>query len=184
MREARSLTYADFLTLPDDGCRYEVLTGTVVKEPPPSTPHQAVVRQLFFALGEQLDAAGRRGLFVAPIGVVLAEDTVVQPDVLYVRPERLRIVHPDAIHGTPDLVAEVASPSTRRRDLGIKRDLYARHGVPEYWVVDPDGRRVYAFGVPLEGRYESMVVLHPGGELVSRAVGVALPVRVLFDAYR
>src|SRR5690554_97651 len=95
-------TYEAWLTLPDDGYRYEVLDGTLVREPPPATAHQAVVRRVLLQLARHLSAAEQEGLFASPVGVRLADDAVVQPDVLYLRPERRHLIGEQVIEGAPD----------------------------------------------------------------------------------
>lgn len=156
-------TSEDFWTLPDDGARYEIIGGYLLREPPPAVRHQAVVSRLLVTIARQLSEDEQWGLFTSPIGVALAGDTVVQPDVLYVRPGRRDILQEMAIAGPPDFVAEVLSPAGRDRDLLAKRQACARLGVPEYLVVDPETRRLYAFSNPTGGDYRDVVELGPGG---------------------
>ena len=81
-------------------------------------------------------------VYVAPFDVVLSDTDVVQPDVLFVSKRRSDIITPDNIRGAPDLVVEILSPATAERDRTIKLDLYAQHGVQEYWIVDPDAKSI------------------------------------------
>ena len=180
---AIGLTYSDFRRLPDDGYRYELLDGLLVKEPAPATPHQAVVRRLLDALLHHLDPIQKEGLFIAPIAVVLSATTVVQPDVLYIRLNRLEIVREEAILGAPDVVFEILSSSTRARDLTTKHDLYALHGVDEYWIVDRRERRVYAYQEPMAGRYTNVVPYAVGEHPPSRVLAWSFDVRALFGPY-
>jgi Uma2 family endonuclease len=129
----RSLTRSDLAALPDDGHRYELLDGALVVSPSPGRRHQRAVTRTW----RLLDAAGspHDEVLVAPYDVVLADDTVVQPDVLVaVRADLDR----GAVPLVPRLVVEVLSPSTRRTDLLLKRSRYAAAGIPSYWIVDPD----------------------------------------------
>ena len=141
------LTHADYLTLPEDGRRYEIIAGELVVSPSSTLSHQRVVmnalRLLFAWLAEH--PAGE--LFTAPLDVIMANDTVVQPDIVYVTHERLPEVAGKWIHGAPDLVVEVLSPSTRARDLTVKRKVYAQFGVREYWVLDPESRALTILGL-------------------------------------
>jgi len=127
----------DYFALPDEP-RCELLYGRLLVTPAPSVRHQDVVLRLAAILLAHERSRGGRTI-VSPVDVVLAEHTVVQPDVVFVRAERERIVR-DRVEGAPDLVVEVLSPGTARRDLGEKLRLYAEAGVGEYWIVDPTAR--------------------------------------------
>jgi Uma2 family endonuclease len=128
---------ADYLALPDEP-RCELLYGRFVLMTSPVVRHQEVVGRLFRFLLDFADAHEGRAI-LAPMDVRLADHSVVQPDVLYVGPENKGVLH-DRVRGAPDLVVEVLSPSTARRDLGEKLKLYAESGIREYWVVDPVGK--------------------------------------------
>jgi Uma2 family endonuclease len=134
------LTYADFAALPDDGVRRELLEGEIVVSPSPNTRHQNVLGRLFVAFANHLAVHGGGQVFVAPYDVVLDEHTVVEPDLVFLGDTDLDIITEANVQGVPTLVAEVVSHS--RTDRVRKRDLYSRHGIGEYWVVDPDADRV------------------------------------------
>lgn len=113
--------------------------------------------------------------------MVFDEHNVVQPDVVYVRPERrLHALRGDAVHGAPDLVVEVLSSSTRDRDLGAKPALYARFGVREYWVVDPAERVILRFTDPDGLRYRSAEETRTGGLASTVVPGSLLRCEELF----
>lgn len=131
-------TYAHYRQLPEDGKRWELLDGDFFVTPAPTTFHQTVSRRLQYALMQALEEAGIALVFNAPVDVLFEDTTCLQPDIAVVRTDRKHIVSERAIEGPPDLVVEILSPSTRDRDLYIKRDAYARFGVAEYWVVDPN----------------------------------------------
>lgn len=140
------LTYDDFVLFPDDGKRHELIDGEHYVTPSPNTKHQRVSMNLVLLLGGWLDGHPLGQLFFAPYDVVFSDFDVVEPDVLYMSHERAaEIVTPKHVRGTPELVIEIGSPGTRRRDETIKRRLYERMGVSEYWFVDPevDVVRVY-----------------------------------------
>jgi Uma2 family endonuclease len=130
---SRSLTREDLDAMPDDGHRYELIDGTLVVTPAPSPRHQTVVGELHFIL-KAACPPDLKVLF-APVDVVLAVDTVVQPDVLVAR--RVDFTKQD-LPVAPLLAIEVASPSTRLFDLQLKQKRYEKAGCPNYWVVDPD----------------------------------------------
>jgi len=124
--------------------------------PAPTTRHQRVVMRVISAL---LDHSATHGgeVLTAPCAVLLSERDVPEPDVLYLLPEHLDRIGVRYIEGTPDLVVEVSSPSTRRFDLLRKRRLYERFGVPEYWFVDLDADRVEVYRLG-GGRYGAPAV--------------------------
>ena len=134
-------TYADYRNAPEDK-RYELLDGELVVSPAPKEIHQRVLGNLYVALRSFVRERGGGRVYLAPFDVVLTDTDVVQPDLLFVSNERAGIVTEDNAQGAPDLVIEILSPSTADRDLTFKRSLYARHGVVEYWVVDPEARTI------------------------------------------
>ena len=133
------LTYDDFVLFPDDGKRHELIDGEHYVTPSPNTAHQRIVGRLHLALGRYLETHPVGELFLAPFDVVFSQFDVVEPDLLYITAERRdSVLTTQHVRGTPDLVIEVGSPGTRRRDETIKRRLYERAGVSEYWIVDPE----------------------------------------------
>ncbi len=131
---SRALTRVDLDAMPDDGHRYELVDGVLVVTPAPSTAHQSAVVQLVVLLQASAPDASYRVL-VAPFDVALADDTVLQPDVLVARASDLTA---QDLPAAPLLAVEVLSPSTRRVDLTLKRSRYAAAGTPAYWVFDPE----------------------------------------------
>lgn len=131
-------TYEDYARLPDNGMRYEVIAGELFMVPAPRAVHQEVIANLSIELGLFLRQHKLGKFYPAPIDVVMGDSaTPVQPDVVFIRQENLGIVK-DKIEGVPDLLVEVLSPGSRVMDRRTKFELYARAGVAEYWLVDPD----------------------------------------------
>ena len=129
--------YTDLVNMPEDGRRYEIHGGELVVVPSPLPRHQMAVQATFLLLHEHGRATGGIAL-VAPLDIVLDELDVVQPDVVFFRAERRHLVEPDAVtRHPPDIAVEVLSPSTATVDRGRKMRMFASHGVPEYWIVDP-----------------------------------------------
>lgn len=151
-RQKLVLTYEDYLRMPDDRTRKQIVGGELHVTAAPSPGHQRVVLSLASALRAAARSCGLGEVLVTPIDVVLSQTDVVQPDVVFVAAARRAIVGDAAIHGAPDLVVEVLSPSTLRLDRQRKLDLYARAGIPEYWIADPDGRQVEIYRL-VEGSY-------------------------------
>lgn len=136
---AVKLTYDDFVQFPDDGKRHELIDGEHYVTPSPNTKHQRVSMNLSYMIRAWLDAHPIGEVFHAPYDVVLSDVDVVEPDIVYVSNERAaQVVTPLHVRGVPELVVEIASKATRKRDETIKRRLYERAGVLEYWVVDPE----------------------------------------------
>jgi Uma2 family endonuclease len=154
------LTYEDYLATPDDGCRYEVLDGEIQVSATPSTLHQRVLANLNEVIRDHVKSRGLGEVFFAPLAVILANTTVVEPDLIYVDRNRARLVSSRGVEGAPTLLAEVLSPGTGATDRGRKFQLYARYGVPYYWIVDTDGRAIEVYELA-DGAYR----------LVSRAAG-------------
>lgn len=129
-------TYRDYLLLPEDR-RYEIIGGELFVTPSPKRAHQKVSLNLVTILWSYVKAHDLGEVYEAPFDVLFSSYDVVQPDILFVSRENLSIVGEDNIQGAPDFIIEILSPSTAERDLELKKKLYARHGVKEYWIVDP-----------------------------------------------
>ena len=134
-------TYQDYLQLPEDR-RCELIEGEFYMVPSPSTSHQTLVKKLFRAIDDHVVALGLGDVLFAPLDVVLSDENVLQPDILFISKERSHILTDKNVQGAPDLVIEILSPATAPRDREIKRKLYAKFGVREYWLVDPDKKTV------------------------------------------
>lgn len=141
------LTYDDFVRFPDDGKLHELIDGEHYVTASPNLKHQRVSGNLHLLIRLWLESHPMGQIFYAPFDVVFSRFDVVEPDLLYVSNERAHaVLTPADVKGAPELLIEIGSPSTRTRDETIKRRLYERSGVSEYWVVDPDldAIRVYA----------------------------------------
>lgn len=136
----RALEYSDYVALPDDGKRYEILAGTLLVTPAPRPLHQRVVVRLYSALQRFFGGRSEGEVLVAPIDLILGKRDVLQPDLLVVD-DRATITE-RGIEGAPLLVVEVLSKTTADRDRGAKSRRYAELGIRHYWLVDPDARRV------------------------------------------
>jgi Uma2 family endonuclease len=167
VRSGVKLTYDDFVLFPDDGKRHELIDGEHYVTASPNLKHQQILLNLTVLIANWLDRHPVGRMFFAPFDVVFSNFDVVEPDLLYLSDERMtQVATAQHIRGAPELVVEVASPSTRSRDETVKRHLYDRSGVSEYWIVDPDVDvvRIYRrggaeFGSALELRREADDVL-------------------------
>lgn len=154
---AQRWSYAEFARLPDDGNRHEIIDGELHVTPAPRPAHQSVVGELTTRLSAFVRDHGLGWILPGPVDVLFAEGDYLEPDLVFVRRERLQVVTERGIEGAPDLVVEVASPSTARADRGIKRERYARFGVPEYWVVDADSRSVEVYRMLVDPTHPEVV---------------------------
>src|SRR5712692_8825459 len=131
-------TYEDYQLFPDDGKRHEIIEGDHYVTPSPRTRHQVVSGNLHLVLGSFVRKHSLGRVFSAPFDVVLSDQDIVQPDLLFVSSEHSDVITEKNIRGRPDLVIEILSETTRKTDEIIKRKLYERFGVREYWIVDPE----------------------------------------------
>lgn len=173
-------TYEDYKLLPEEK-RCEILEGDLLMTPSPNFRHQVVVSRLLLKLALFVDAGGLGKVVAAPMDVVLSAENVVQPDLLFISRDRMSIVDPlGPVKGTPDLAVEVLSPSTSGRDQILKRKLYGKYGVREYWVVDPEGCTVEILTQASAG-LETYRVFSVGSVITSPLLpGLAIPVSDLF----
>jgi len=144
------LTYEEFRQLPDDGKRYELVGGEVRLTPAPNTKHQFVVHNLDMAISPYVQKNKLGEVWEAPLDVRLTEDTALQPDLVFVASRRVEIVREEFIAGAPDLVVEVLSASTAVHDRATKLPIYAKAGVPEFWLIDSQAKTVEV--LKLQGR--------------------------------
>ncbi len=178
------LTYDDFVQFPDDGKRHELIDGEHYVTAAPNLKHQAVVVNLTGLLWTHLRVHPVGRVFAAPVDVVFSDVDVVEPDLVFVSKARqadlLTAAH---ISGAPDLVVEIGSPSTRKRDETIKRRLYERFGVAEFWVVDPELDEIEVYRL-VDGRFErtALLSLEQGDVLTSPLLpGLTLRLAEIFS---
>ena len=148
-----ALTYEDYEKLPDDGRRYELHEGELSVTPAPGILHQEASGNLYTILRQHVTSGAQGKLYYAPVDCILDISTVVQPDLVFVDTTRLNLISARGIEGPPTLVVEIVSPSTTAIDRVRKRELYARFGVPYYWIVDGDERSIDALQLA-DGQYE------------------------------
>jgi Uma2 family endonuclease len=175
---AIKLTYEDYLYLPEDGRRHEIIDGEHHVTPAPTTRHQQIVTRLTRLLESVVSDRDLGVVLVAPTDVVLSDTDVVQPDLLFVSRKRARMVTEANIDGAPDLVIEVTSPKTRRRDEITKRDLYAKHGVTEYWIVDPEAKVIEVYHATEVGSELTAQVAAERGEHLTSSLLPNLEIRL------
>jgi len=144
-RSSARLTYYDLVRMfPDeDGVRRELIDGELFVTPSPFTRHQRLVRRLAISLGNHLDANPTQGeLFFSALDVVMTPSDVVEPDLFVVLADQSEILTDKNVQGAPGLLIEVLSRGTRKRDETLKKNLFDREGVREYWLVDPERNQI------------------------------------------
>ncbi len=177
------LTYEDYLLFPDDGKRHELIDGDHFVTPSPNTKHQRVSRNLLTALASFVRKHGVGEVFDAPYDVVLAEDNVVQPDLVFVSRARSTIVTEANVQGAPDLTVEILSDATRKKDELTKRKLYERFGVQEYWILDPDLESVKVFRKENEGFLRAAELSKETDDILTTPLmpNLRIPLTEIFD---
>lgn len=149
--------YRDYCLLPEDR-RVELIDGSFYMTLSPITIHQTVSKNFGIEMVLQLERKGVAFVFFAPMDVYLSDEDIVQPDVLVIDKTREKIIEEKYIRGAPDLAGEILSPTQPGRDRIVKKKLYHKFGVKEYWIVDQDAKSVEVWtweqsGFPLQGAY-------------------------------
>lgn len=178
--EQGNWTYKDYAKLPDDGKHYEIMNGFLLMSPSPNGFHQDIILEIASYLRVHINLTGLGLVRIAPFDVELAPDVVVQPDVLVVLKAHFPRIADNRLVGAPDLVVEVASPGTATYDRNHKYRAYARAGVQEYWIVDPEARTVEVLTLANQ-RYQSSGLYRGQAVLSSRLVpALRIPVEQFF----
>ena len=178
-------TYADYAATPEgewweliDGALYQMAAGA-------SARHQEVSENTGNLIGDHIRPRRMGRIYRPRFDLILPGETAVEPDLMYISIGRLGIITQRGCEGPPDLVVEVLSPSNPRHDLETKRELYARHVIPEYWILEPYRETVQALTEPVirngAGEYTVAAIYHPGDTLVTdRIPGLAIAVADIF----
>lgn len=172
-------TYADLVAeFPVDNVQREIIDGELIVSPSPSLRHQRLSARLSDAIRAYLTARGGGEVFYSPVDVLFSDHNVVQPDLLFIPADRAEIMTEKNVQGVPALLIEIVSDT--RRDRVRKRDLYARFGVPEYWIVDPDADRIEVYRLH-DGSYGKPQIHEPGDTLTyERLPGLAIELARIF----
>lgn len=178
MVEKVRMSAEEFLDLPETTTPMELIEGEMIVTPAPEDMHQKSSGKFFVWLSQH---ATEGELRYAPADVRLSAGTVVQPDIFWVSPESAcQLVDGKYWQGAPDLVIEILSPSTARRDRGIKFDLYQQHGVREYWIAEPEQKYVEVYAREGE-RLMRVGLFSPGDTFTSPVLGgLSVDVNQLF----
>ncbi len=162
------LTYDDYVRIPDDGMRHEIIDGVHYVTPSPVRRHQVLLGRLHLAIAKYLEINADCGeVYLSPLDTVFTRWDVVEPDLLFVAADQRHILTDANVQGPPALVIEILSPGTRKRDLGIKRDLFDRGGVREYWIVAPEEHELMVQRRDASGSLVVVARLHGDEELTT-----------------
>src|SRR3972149_6548820 len=172
-------TYDDYLLLPEDK-HYELIEGELIMVPSPGFKHQEILLTLAQVLSKFVKENNLGKIIIAPFDVVLASTDVVQPDILFISRERFSIITEANIQGPPDLGVEILS-SNLEKDQVIKRKLYAKFGVKEYWIVDPEGKNVEVMELEEKG-FRTVAIFKSNDVLTSKTFpGLNLRIKEVFS---
>jgi Uma2 family endonuclease len=175
-------TYQDLRNAPEDRQRYELFEGELIVTPSPGTKHQIISSRLFDRINTYVKERNLGRTLYAPLDVYFDEETVVQPDLLFVSTARSSIVEENRIKGAADMIVEILSLRTADRDRGFKFRRYETEGVTEYWIIDPDKAAVEVYTLSTEGF--KLYGKYTGNALLTSALfpGLTFPVSELFTS--
>lgn len=177
------LTVADLDATPDDGNRYELIEGELFVSRAPSVPHQRIIHNLQMNIGSYL-ARNPIGILIPGAGVILSDYNGVIPDLIFISEgRRAEIAAGDKITGAPDLIIEVMSPGTenRQRDMVVKRQLYGKYGVKQYWIIDPENRAVELYRVREQSLEKVATLTHQDDVASPLLPGFQMKVQEIFN---
>jgi Uma2 family endonuclease len=182
--QSRSLTYDDLEQMRDtSNDRLELIDGKLFVTPSPTPLHQDISGNLYTVFRNVVFESGRGRVYFAPLDVRLADNTIVQPDLIIILSDRRPVLTTARIEGAPSLAVEIISPSTSAYDRVTKQNLYARYEVPEYWLVDPEVETVTVFSDPRDGRYSTERVMSDVADSAT-IPGLSADLKALFAPVR
>jgi Uma2 family endonuclease len=178
--EAERWTYQRYRRETTDGEHFEVIGGFRIMAPSPSRFHQYALTKLASQLETFVARENLGTVLVAPFDVYFSEDEFVQPDILFVAKDHSERLTDHSVRGAPDLVVEIVSPGSTRMDRITKRSLYAKHGVPEYWIISPNEQTIEVLTLR-DGKYETSGFYEEDDSIVSPSLaGFSCVVREIF----
>jgi len=164
VKEKRTVT--DYKLLPE-GAPYQLIEGELVMTPSPTTFHQIISGNIFVKMKDVVKEKNSGAVLYSPIDIYLDDENVFQPDIVFIAKQSRDLIKDDGIHGAPDLVIEILSPSTAYYDLKKKFKIYEKFGVKEYWIVDPEMKSVELFSLTEQGKFLLNISLSEQGTVKS-----------------
>jgi len=178
------LTYEDYVLIPDDGKRHQIIDGKHYVSDTPFIRHQRISRRLLCCIGKFLDEHPLGEILMAPTDVILSPHDIVQPDLLFISNERASAIVTEAnIQGAPDLLIEILSEDTRRLDEVLKRRAYKRFGVQESWIFDPQSKTTQVWERTTEGLRRRTLLSADAGDVLTSPLlpGLEIPLAEIFE---
>lgn len=174
-------TVRDYKLLPE-GAPYQLIEGELIMTPAPNPLHQIISGNLFKKISGFIEGRKAGTVIYSPVDVYIDDENVFQPDLVFISKERREIIKEDGIHGAPDLVIEILSPSTAYYDMKKKFRVYERRGVKEYWIVDPGMRGIEIFTNTDKGNFTlNLKVYEKGAVTSSFLAGLEISIDAVFD---
>ncbi len=182
LRPQGTWRYEDWLNFPNDGWTYEIIDGELYMTPPPGTGHQLSSGSLFARMYLYVEDNDLGKVLEAPCAVRLPTQAVpLEPDIFFIKKDRLAIIDEKEVQGVPDLIVEILSPSNASYDRQKKFKVYQAAGVPEYWLVDYQAKTVEVF-VLVDGAYQLADLYQTGQTITSPQLsGFAIAVETIFN---
>lgn len=170
----------DYKLLPE-GAPYQLIEGELIMTPAPNPLHQLISGNIFKKISKFVDEKGLGIVLYSPVDVYLDEENAYQPDIVFIPKERSKIIKEDGIHGAPDIVIEILSPSTAYYDIKKKFRVYERSSVKEYWIVDPEMKSIEVFSLKADGEFELISKAYETGSVKSKfIVGLEIETKEIF----
>ncbi len=178
----KKFTFKDFMLFNDENEKiYELIYGRLIRMPPPITEHQRIAKRIEAKFYE-LEEKGMGEMFHAPIGVRFSDEVALQPDILFILRGREYIIKEKFIDGVFDLVVEIISKGTKRRDTKIKKEIYERFGVKEYWIVNPFDESIEVYVLNEQGKYGLSLKVKKKGKVRSAILrGFEISLNAIFS---
>ncbi len=168
MKVLKKFTFKDFMLFNDENEKiYELIYGMLIKMPPPIVRHQDISRNIEFKMWDFVRKRKLGKVFDAPISVRFSDDIALQPDISFISKDRSYIIEEKYIDGTPDLIVEIISKRTKKKDTKIKKRIYEKYGVKEYWIVNPFDKSIEVYVLNDEGKYDLYLRVEKKGKVVS-----------------
>ncbi|MBF0517039.1 MAG: Uma2 family endonuclease [Nitrospirae bacterium] len=169
------------LTIERDLDLTEIINGEEIVSPSPFSRHQKIARKLIIMINRHIEAARLGELYFSPLDVILEEGlNRLQPDILFIRKENTAIIQ-DWIRGVPDMLCEIVSQGSFRWDTDVKKEIYEKYGVPEYWIIIPELKIFEVFTLE-EGRYKLHSYAEAEGVVTSKVIeGLDVNIKEIFD---
>jgi Uma2 family endonuclease len=173
-------TVKDYIELPEGPPYYQLIEGELIMSPAPSYSHQRTVGRVFLKLSGLLEEKGLGEVLISPIDVYLDEKNVFQPDIVVLLKECKAKVEEKGIFGSPDVVVEILSPSTAYYDLIVKKEVYERAGVKEYWLLDPN-RKTFEIYKNTEEGFKLTSQAKEKGNVISEILGLEIDLKDIYE---